>query len=290
MFYTQHYDQKLEEAKARKMGEVMPIGVIVRGEDPVASLRRVKTLGIPTCQMYALPDEWRSERNIEKIKNVISETGVRITCLFCHFEGESYADIPTIKKTVGLLNADTRTERIEKTLTFSDFAKKLNIPALAAHIGFIPEDEDDPNYNELIKAMQKICDYCNDNGQKFALETGQESPETLSIFIEDVNRLNIGINFDPANMLLYDKGDPIKALDVLGKYVIGVHCKDGKRPERRNELGEELPLGEGEVGIEQFINKLKEIGYTGPLTIEREISGKQQTKDILKAKKLLEIG
>lgn len=270
------------------MEEFMPIGVIVKGDDPPASLKRVKSLGIPTCQMYVPPEEWRSGPNVQKIKNAMSEMGVKITCFFCHFQGESYADIPTIKKTVGLLNPNTRAERIEKTLTFSDFARKVNVPILGAHIGFIPEDKNDRNYNELVKVMQKICDYCHGNGQKFTLETGQENPQTLCSFIEDVNRSNLGINFDPANMLLYDKEDPIKALDVLSKYVIGVHCKDGKRPEKEGELGKELPLGEGDVGIERFVNELKKIGYTGPLTIEREVPGEQQTTDILKAKRLLE--
>lgn len=189
---------------------------------------------------------------------------------------------------MGLLNPDARRERIEKTLAYSDFAKKLNVPVLAAHIGFIPEDKDNPNYKGLVKAMQRIADYCKDNGQKFALETGQEKAQVLSTFIEDVNRPNIGINFDPANILLYNAGDPIQSLDILGRYVIGVHCKDGKRSGREGELGKEYPLGEGDVGIERFINKLKEIGYTGPLTIEREISEEQQTTDILKAKELLE--
>ncbi len=136
--------------------------------------------------------------------------------------------------------------------------------------------------------MQKIADYCKENNQSFALETGQEKALVLSKFIEDVNRLNLGVNFDPANMLLYDADDPIKALDVLGKYVIGVHCKDGKRPEREGELGKEYPLGEGDVGIEKFIDKLRRIGYTGHLTIEREISGEKQITDILKAKELLQ--
>ncbi|GAI00297.1 unnamed protein product [marine sediment metagenome] len=89
--------------------------------------------------------------------------------------------------------------------------------------------------------MQKIADYCKENDQSFTLETGQEKALVLSKFIEDVNRLNLGVNFDPANMLLYDADDPIKALDILGKYVIGVHCKDGKRPERKGELGKEYP-------------------------------------------------
>jgi len=270
------------------MEDIMPIGIIVKGNDPVASLERVKSLDIPTCQMYAPPEEWHSKSNVEKIKRAISKTGVRITCIFCHFKGESYADIPTIKRTIGFLSSDTREERIKKTLAFSDFAKKLKIPTLGAHIGFIPKDKDELNYKTLVKTMQKIADYCKGNGQKFALETGQEIPEVLSTFIEDVNRLNIGVNFDPANMLLYNAGDPIKALDTLARYIIGVHCKDGKRPEREGELGKEFPLGEGDVGIERFVNKLEEIGYIGPLTIEREISGEQQIEDILRAKKLLE--
>ena len=269
------------------MESIMSIGVIVKGDNPVASLEKVKNLGIPTCQMYAPDKRWHSKESIEKIKDAIVKTGIRITCLFCHFEGESYTDIPTIKRTVGLLNPNTRKERVNKIFTVSDFARKINVSALGAHIGFIPEDRSDPKYKELVKVMQEIADYCWKNGQKFALETGQESPDVLSRFIEDVGRENVGVNFDPANLLLYDTGEPIKALDVLGKYIIGVHCKDGKRPERKGELGKECPLGEGDVDIEGFVRKLKKIGYTGALTIERETTGEEQIRDILKAKKLL---
>jgi len=179
-------------------------------------------------------------------------------------------------------------KRVLRVFSYSDLAAELGIEVIQAHIGFIPEDRNNPDYKGLVIVLQKIADYCKENNQSFALETGQEKALVLSKFIEDVNRLNIGVNFDPANMLLYDADDPIKALDVLGKYVIGVHCKDGKRPERKGELGKEYPLGEGDVGIENFIEKLKKIGYTGPLTIEREISGEKQMGDILEAKKLLE--
>jgi len=270
------------------MKEIMPIGVIVRGDDPAASLKRVKSLGIPTCQMFIPPEEWHAESKIEVIREAISKTGIKITGFFCNLKGESYVDIPTIRKTVGLRNPDTRQEKVEKMFTYSDFAKKLSVQVLIEHVGFIPEDRDDLNYKAMVEAVKKIADHCKDNGQKFSLETGQEKVYTLSKFIEDVNRVSIGVNFDPANMLLYDVGDPIEALEVLGRYIIGVHCKDGKRPQRKGELGKEYPLGSGDVGIEIFINKLKEIGYTGSLTIEREISGDKQIQDILEAKKLLE--
>jgi len=268
--------------------EIMPIGVVVSGRDPLTSLEKVRSLGLFTCQMSVPSEEWWSKERIELIKKTAKEKKIEITSLICGFEGESYRDIPTIKRTVGLLNPEMQGKRVLRVFSYSDLAAELGIEVIQAHIGFIPEDRNNPDYKGLVIVLQKIADYCKENNQSFALETGQEKALVLSKFIEDVNRLNIGVNFDPANMLLYDADDPIKALDVLGKYVIGVHCKDGKRPERKGELGKEYPLGEGDVGIENFIEKLKKIGYTGPLTIEREISGEKQMGDILEAKKLLE--
>lgn len=269
--------------------EKMPIGVVVSGADPVASLEKVRSLGLSTCQMSVPPQSWWSEGRIELIKKAVQEKGVRISSLICGFEGESYRDIATIKRTVGLLNPSMREERVKKVFLFSDLAKRLEVKVLQAHIGFIPEERDSSDYKGMVEAVQRIADCCRKNGQFFALETGQEPAKVLLGFIEDVARENLKVNFDPANMLLYDADDPIKALEILGKYVVGVHCKDGKRPEKKGELGKEHPLGEGEVGIERFIAKLKEIGYEGPLTIEREISDEKRWKeDILRAKELLE--
>jgi len=266
----------------------MPIGVVISGVDPLASLEKVASFGMSTCQMSVPPGEWWSKERIELIRRTAEEKEIKITSLICGFGGESYRDIPTIKRTVGLLNPATRGKRVLKVLSYSDFALELEVEIIQAHIGFIPENTSDSNYKELVMALQRIADYCKENNQSFTLETGQEKALVLSKFIEDVNRLNLGVNFDPANMLVYDTDDPIKALDILGKYVIGVHCKDGKRPERKGELGKEYPLGEGDVGIEKFIDKLRKIGYTGHLTIEREISGEKQIRDILKAKELLQ--
>ena len=268
--------------------ERMPIGLVVSGENPLVSLEKLRSLDIFTCQIFIPPDGWWSQKCIELIEEAMQRNGIRITVLICGFEGESYHDIATIKRTVGLFDHSTQEKRFRKVLSYSDFAKKLEIKVLQSHIGFIPEDRSNPGYKELVEVIRRVADYCKENEQSFALETGQETAVALNGFIEDVNRSNLRVNFDPANMLLYDRENPLQALDILGKYVIGVHCKDGKRPERKGELGKEYPLGEGDVGVEDFINKLKEIGYTGPLTIEREIAGEEQIKDILKAKKLLE--
>lgn len=269
-------------------GKIMPIGVVISGADPLVSLEKVTSFDMSTCQMSIPPEEWWSRERTGLIRKKAREKEIKITSLICGFEDEDYQDIPTIKRTVGLVNPATRGRRVLRVLSYSDFALELEVEIIQAHIGFIPENTSGSNYKELVLALQKIADYCKENNQSFTLETGQEKALVLSKFIEDVNRLNLGVNFDPANMLLYDADDPIEALDILGKYVIGVHCKDGKRPERKGELGKEYPLGEGDVGIEKFIDKLRKIGYTGHLTIEREIPGEKQIRDILKAKELLQ--
>ena len=224
----------------------------------------------------------------EKLKQAISTSGITITTVFCGFTGESYADIPTVKRTVGYVPADSRAERIEKTKRISDFAKNLGVDQIAAHAGFIPENHTDPLYSEMVNTIQEIADYVIENGQIFSLETGQETAPALLSFLKDVDRDNVKVNFDPANMILYGSGEPIEALELLKDFIVSVHCKDGKWPTEENQLGVETPLGGGDVGMDKFVNKLKEIGYQGPLTIEREISGGQQIRDLINAKELLE--
>ena len=120
--------------------------------------------------------------------------------------------------------------------------------------------------------MRDICDHCAGHGQSFALETGQEPAPVLLRFIADVGRPNLKINFDPANMILYGTGDPLEALGVVAQHVVSVHCKDGDPPPAGDgdALGKECRLGQGSVGVPAFVEKLKAIGYTGILSIERE--------------------
>ncbi len=126
------------------------------------------------------------------------------------------------------------------------------------------------------------------NGQYLLFETGQETPVALRRVIEAVGTGNLGINLDSANLILYGKANPVDALDVFGKFVRGVHAKDGLYPTDGQNLGEEVPIGQGKVDFPALIDRLKELGYSGALTIEREISGPEQIKDILEAKAFLE--
>jgi sugar phosphate isomerase/epimerase len=265
----------------------MAIGIMLGvGDNPMASIQKVLDVGVDNAQMGRPPDEYLSGPKFKELQKAIDEKGITITTVFCGYDGESYADIPTVQKTVGLVNRNTCAERLKKTFEIADFAEKLGVKRIAAHIGFVPEDTSSALYQEVVDTIRRIADYCKPKGMVFALETGQEAAEALLQFIKDVNRDNIRVNFDPANMILYGSGEPIPALELLGKYVDGVHCKDGKWPTKKGELGKEYPLGQGDVGIDKFIATLKKIGYEGPLTIEREITDEQK-KDIIEAIELL---
>jgi sugar phosphate isomerase/epimerase len=270
--------------------EVWPVGVFTSiGAGLGASLEAVKELGVPTVQLHAPPPEMRTPERAEEIRRQFEEANIRITVVFCGFPGESYADIPTVRRTVGLVPRETRAERLQQAKEVSDFARHLGVSAIALHMGFIPEDTSDPLFQEVVEVTRELCDYAHQNGQRVHLETGQESAEGLLQFIRAVNRLNIGVNFDPANMILYGSGNPIEALTKVGHLVRSVHCKDAKWADRPGEeWGEEVPLGEGEVNIELYLRTLKLLGYVGPLTIEREITGEQQKRDIAAAVQLLE--
>jgi sugar phosphate isomerase/epimerase len=214
-------------------------------------------------------------------KAVLAEEDFAVTTVFAAHQGESYADIPTVLRTVGFMPSATRAAREARTREVIDLAAGLGVPSFACHIGFVPEDRSDQDYVAIREIVRRICDYAARRGMTFALETGQEPAHVMKAFIEDVGSENLRINFDPANLILYGTGDPIEALGVLAPWVTSVHVKDGilPSPDKPGSLGTEMPLGEGSVGMARFVAKLKEIGYTGPLTIEREVSLEQEMDD-----------
>jgi len=252
--------------------EDLEIGLMFwAGPDPRQTLRSVKEFGVRAGQL-GFPGDLPLNGAAEQWDQALTAEKFTPVTAVCSYVGEDYADIPTVQRTVGLVPRNTRAERIERTKAVSDTARKLAIDSVACHIGFVPEEPDDPEYPGIRDVAREICDHCGENGQFFTLETGQEPAKVLLRFMEDVNRPNLRINFDPANMILYGTGDPIEALEVLGTKVISVHCKDGDWPpvDKPQALGIERPLGEGSVDIPRFVAKLKEVGYRGVLSIERE--------------------
>lgn len=269
-----------------------PIGVFTSIDAGLGvKLEVAHELGVPTIQLHAPAKATRTPENAEAFLQRLDDLGIQLTAVFAGFEGESYADIPTVAKTVGLVPPETRAERTIETKEIADFAKMLGCDVVALHLGFVPHDRTSTLYQEVRDVTRDVCDHCAGNGQRLHLETGQETADALLQFIEDVGRDNLFINFDPANMILYGTGNPIEALRKVGRYVRSVHCKDGKWAKRPGEeWGAEVPLGEGDVGIETYLRTLQEIGYDGPLTIEREIpqEPERQKAEIQHAVRLLQ--
>jgi sugar phosphate isomerase/epimerase len=257
----------------------MEIGLMFwAGPDPVQTLREVKSLGV-RCGQVGIPGDMKLDSAAAKAwKDALSSEAFTLGTVFAAYSGESYADGPTVQRTVGFVPPATRAEREARTFENSDFAAALGVPSIACHIGFVPEDASHPDYISVRDVVRRVCDHAARHNQTFALETGQEPAHVLLAFLKDVNRPNLWINFDPANMIMYGTGDPIEALGVLAPHVTSVHCKDGDWPPKdvAGALGTEQPLGNGSVGMERFIAKLKEIGYKAPLNIEHEVEEPEQ--------------
>ena len=265
------------------------IGLMLNvGQDPVANIRKVTSLGLKLIQMGSPGDDWLVEPKRGELQKMIADAGLEVFTVFVGFEGESYADVPTVKRTVGYADPATREARLKRTYKTCDLAKLLGAKYLGTHIGFVPHNPRDLQYDAMVEVVRKVADYCSRIGLGVSLETGQEPADVLVPFIKTVNKKNLTVNFDPANMILYGSGDPHEALAKLKKWVVSVHVKDGLAPTVKDQLGTETPLGAGAVNIPKFINGLKSFGFKGPLVIEREITGSEQVKDVKAAIELIE--
>ncbi|HXJ95243.1 MAG TPA: sugar phosphate isomerase/epimerase family protein [Terriglobia bacterium] len=267
-------------------GKPMPLGIIIGvDKNADAAIGRVHELGVPTCQVGA---STYGPEAAAKLQAALQRYSIEATALVVTGPGPEEYDFYHGPLTIGLVPPQYRAERIEHFKKASDFAKTLGIPALQGHCGFIPENPNDPLYGEVVKAIREVAGYCRENGQKFRYETGQETPITMLRAIEDVGLDNQGVNFDCANLIMYGKANPVDALEVIGRHVQGVHAKDGRYPTDPRKLGEEVPIGQGHVDFPRVIASLKNLGYRGAITIEREISGPKQIEDLKKEKAYLE--
>ena len=250
---------------------------VIGKHSPDEAIAQVKSFGLTQCQVHVglSPDGLA-----EPLKAALAKYQVEATAAMTLGSGKMVWDFYDGPKTIGLLPPATRAARIDALKRASDLALQCNIKAVHTHCGFIPEDPNSTMYPEVVAAIREVAAHCKANGQTFLMETGQETPVTLLRAIQDTQLDNIGVNLDTANLILYGKGDPVAALDVIGKYVRGLHAKDGRYPTNPRKLGEEVAIGQGKVDFAEVIRKLHALGYTGPITIEREISGSRQEEDI----------
>ena len=268
----------------------MALGLLVTPYGaPEATIRRVHDLGFSNCFLSldgyingftpALATQFRE---------LLAQYDVVATTVEVVGPGPLEWNFTQGPSTIGLIPPRMRAARMDALRQVSDFAKMVGIGQVQTHCGFIPEDPADSLYPGAVEAIRSVAQHCQGNGQYFLMETGQETPTTMSRMIRDAAMPNLGVGLDTANLILYGKANPADAVDILGPHIRSVHAKDGRWPTDPSQLGEEVLIGKGLVDFQSVLTKLHRIGYTGAITIERETSGPQQIEDVRQEKIYLE--
>lgn len=224
--------------------------------------------------LHLAPDAWRDTGAR------LREAGIEVLSGMMAPAGEDYTTPATIRATGGLVPDATWDENRARADRVASLAAELGVAVVSLHAGFIPERPADPLHARLVERLQWLADrFADAFGGVVLLETGQETAANLLDFLGTVGRDNVGVNFDPANMLLYDMDDPIAALEALAPHVRQVHLKDARRPAEPGAWGEEVVVGTGEVDWPAFFAVLERIGFVGPLVVERE-AGEDRVADM----------
>ncbi|MGN1026471.1 MAG: sugar phosphate isomerase/epimerase family protein [Faecousia sp.] len=251
-------------------------------------LSKLRDTGFSSCQLLSWrPGTWTKD-NAATLAAWLRDYGVQPSAFWCGWEGPCVWNFYEGPTTLGLLPAATRQMRIQNLCDGADFARELGITDVITHMGFIPENPNDPDFLPFCDAVRQVAQHLKKNHQWLLFETGQETPVAMLRCFEVVGTDNLGVNLDTANLILYGKANPVDALDVFGHYVRNLHAKDGCYPTNGHDLGVETRLGDGKVDFPALFKKLHALGYDGAVTIEREIDGAQQDADILHARNYLE--
>ena len=256
------------------------------------SIKLAGKLGFDGIQIYATtgefsPEVLTAERKSE-VRSLLMENHLEISALCGDMGGYGFQ-----------IESDNA-ERIQKTKRIIDLAEEFEVGVITTHIGVIPENKDNPRYSVMLDAMCKCGEYAADKKITLAIETGPEKASTLLSFLQDTNG-GIGVNLDSANFVMVTGQDPVEAVQILGKYIVHTHAKDGVMLKQTDpeimydcfakggiealnvaDYFLETPLGDGDVDYAKYINALRGIGYDGYLTIERE-TGENPVSDIQKS-------
>jgi sugar phosphate isomerase/epimerase len=212
----------------------------------------------------------------------LEDADITIVSGMLGFADENYSSIASIRKTGGFVSPQLWPARRDRALAIADLAHEIGIQIITAHAGFIPPSGD-PAYPQVVENLAGLANEYDKREIDLDLETGQEHAGELLQFLNDLNCPNVGVNFDPANMILYGAGDPCEAVAKLGRHVRHVHIKDANPSTQPGiEWGQEVPWGQGKVDVHKFLRTLRDIGYAGPLVIERE-AGPNRVADVAKA-------
>jgi len=263
------------------------IGVITGINADHSNFATVRDFGLKVCQLSVWSEQPWWDEAVRNYPAACKRYGVKATSMWVGWPGPAVWDFVQGPGTLGIVPRKWRARRVAVLKKGAELAARMGIPGFITHLGFVPENPGDPMFGEVVATVREIAVHAKKRGVEFWFETGQETPTTLLRLIETVGTGNLGLNLDPANLILYGKANPIDALDVFGKHVKCIHAKDGFYPTDPMRLGHEVKVGTGRVRFPEFVKRLREIGFKGDFIIEREISGEQQKKDIRETVKYL---
>ena len=254
-------------------------------QSPQQLIDQIKSIGIPRVQIAL--DPIRAEPTWQNFGALAAQNGIALVSGMFGTVGEDYTTMETIRRTGGVVPDETWEENWRNIQATAQLAAKMKIGLVTFHAGFLPHEERDPGFKKLLERLRKVADVFASNRVDLALETGQETADALMRFLQVLERPNVGVNFDPANMILYDKGDPMAALETLSPWLKQCHIKDGRRTKQPGTWGDEVVVGTGEVDWRRFFAVLERVGFKGDLAIERE-AGNQRAQDIRAAREYLQ--
>jgi sugar phosphate isomerase/epimerase len=227
------------------------------------------------------PKVWRNTAKIFREHGIVVVSGM-VRCL-----GEDYSTLESIRVTGGVAPDATWDQNVKNFIASAAIAKKMGLKLVTFHAGFLPPDESHPTFAKMCQRLDTVADIFMVNNILLGLETGQETAPELAALLHKLNHPNVGVNFDPANMILYDKGDPVKSLHVLAPWIRQVHIKDAKRTKVPGTWGAEVPVGSGDMDWRGFFTTFKHVVFNVDLVIEREYEN-TRVADIRTAREFME--
>jgi L-ribulose-5-phosphate 3-epimerase len=253
--------------------------------DPQDLVAKLKATGIRRVQL-ALDPLRESPGAWDKSVALFRQEGITVVSGMFGCVGEDYSTLDTIRVTGGLAPDATWAQNWANIGATAALAEQLGLSLVTFHAGFLPHDEKDLRFAKMLRRLAETAEIFQAAKVMLGLETGQETAAVLAQLLRNLKRPNVGVNFDPANMILYDKGDPIAAVRALAPWIRQVHIKDARRTKMPGTWGEEVAVGAGEVDWPAFFAALRELNYKGNFVIERE-AGDQRVVDIVRAKEVV---
>jgi sugar phosphate isomerase/epimerase len=245
---------------------------------------KLRTTGIPRVQL-ALDPLRKSPAAFKETQTILRQNGIIAVSGMFECAGEDYSTLETIRATGGIAPDNTWPQNLAGMHTHAANADQLGLRLVTFHAGFLPHDQAEPNFFKMLQRIEKVVGIFAEKNINIALETGQETAQSLAVFLQKLDCPTLGVNFDPANMILYGQGDPVTALQILAPWIRQVHIKDAKRTTVPGAWGREVVVGTGDVDWSRFFATLREINFTGNFVIERE-AGDQRVVDVCSAREV----